>query len=172
MYSDITASVNEEPIFADLLMFGAETIISELTDLASGYAEQTGVDNTISFTLFSSRWTTNDSTYDMNLTDALKNLISNYLYNFCIGRYLSEIHPSTGDKYPPLYGRTYNEHCDIIMRNIKSLAFVKRQVTESTSIHSYANLSSSTANDNDTASDGADGTEGTGTDVNNQESTT
>lgn len=123
MYDDITASEAELPIFADLLMFGAETIVSELAELASGYVEEN--EDTIKFDLYSDRWCF-EGTPDMDVTKALEGMISNYLYNFCLARYLSEIHPSTGEKYPPLFGRTYQDHCDLLMRNIKSLAFIKR----------------------------------------------
>lgn len=139
MYSDITASDAETPIFYDLLMFGAENIVSELSEMASGYVEQDDVVTTgsgadavttepyIKFDLYSDRWSFGaDADPDMDVTKALEGMISNYLYNFCLARYLSEIHPSTGDKYPPLFGRTYTDHCELLMRNIKSLAFLKR----------------------------------------------
>lgn len=124
MYSDITASNNEEPLYDDLLMFGAQTVVSNLSDLCTAYVEtdtDSTVNGVVAFTLISARINSSDS-----IQNILKGLIEDYLYNFVLARYLSEIHPSTGDKYPPLFGKTYTDACDTLMVQIRTIAFLKR----------------------------------------------
>lgn len=123
MYSDIMTSSNEESLLSDVIDAGAQNIVAELADLTAYYAHRGG---TIVFTIVNSRWTTEEGALDYDITEALTDAISEYLYNYCLQQYLSDIHPSTGAKYPPLYGTTYAAVCQTIMLNIRRMAFAKR----------------------------------------------
>lgn len=122
IYSDVTTTASEEVLFGDFLLFGAESVVSELSDVSSSYAESNG--DTVTFKITSTRW--HDTATAEDLSPALKGSIENYLYNFCLGRYLSAISPIGKSSF----GEVYGEHCKLLIRNIKTLAFLKREVAE------------------------------------------
>lgn len=98
--------------------------------------------DTLSFVITAKRWTDSDADTDednnKNLVKALKEAVANYLYNFTLAQYLSIIHPSTGEKYPPIFGSTYNAQCAVIIGNIIGLCNLKRPSKASTK--SYADM--------------------------------
>lgn len=116
IFSSVTVSGVEELLFGDLLTFGGESIVAELTDVASVYFSSE--DGSLTFDVTSTRWS--DTVEKKDLSPALDGAIRGYLYNFAVARYLD----GSGMKF----GITYDEHCQMLMSKIKTLAFLKRPV--------------------------------------------
>lgn len=116
IFSEVTVSGVEELLFADLLTFGGESIVAELTDVASVYFSDD--DGSLSFRITSTRW--NDTVEEKDLSPALDGAIRGYLYNFVVARYL--------DGVGMRFGVTYDGHCQMLMSKVKTLAFMKRAV--------------------------------------------
>lgn len=118
-FVELQTSLNEEVVFFDLINASAERVVSELSDLCSCYSTDDGV----TFIVRNDRWRKRDEELDGNLTVALEQSILRYLVNAAIGSFLASIFPGdTG----VLYGRVYLEHAEVIMGNVKTLAFLKR----------------------------------------------
>ena len=118
-FVELQMSLNEEVVFFDLINASAERVVSELSDLCSCYSTENGV----TFIVRNDRWRKRDEELDGNLTVALEQSILRYLVNAAIGSFLASIFPGdTG----VLYGRVYLEHAEVIMGNVKTLAFLKR----------------------------------------------
>lgn len=176
MYSDLSPSSYEEPIFNDLIDQGAETIVANLVDLSASYSPiyasaplaDSSASSTppadssasmkkigITFSLVSDRWLAPvpdpvpstevegpvppaEAEGKMNITSALSEAIHNYLYSYALAMFFSAIHPTTGAKYPPIYAHPYEEQCQVILGNIRSLAREKRRPVSS----DYSKISS------------------------------
>lgn len=125
MFSDISSSTNEDPVFAEMIEAGAHNLMATLRDMAIWFSHirnPNRVSVGLKFKLSSNRWV-----YDTEeVVEALQDSLIQYLYNYALAQYLTDIHPSTGAKYPPLYGQTYIEHCAVIINTIRELAFLKR----------------------------------------------
>lgn len=121
-FVELTTSMKEDKVLYDLIEAGAETIVSELSEIASTYTNEEGV----SFVLRNDRWEKSDETYIGNLKVALSQAITRYLVNFSLAQFLSSIYPAEKESALPMYGGTYLQHCQVILKNIKSLAYLKR----------------------------------------------
>lgn len=141
LFSMVTYSANEAPVFDDMVLFGAENLVSELSDVASSYAT-TGVGG-VSIVLASDRWKVDSKEEDMkfDLTSALVGMFSTYLYNFCLSRFLDMAFPDNR------YSKSYSDHCALIVMNIKTLAFLKRP--DNPSAKSYGDVKMSEDSDDD-----------------------
>lgn len=143
LFSDITISENEKGILNDLIASGAETIVNQLAPFCGMY---NGADiGSISFVITSQNWTESNTENDKDLTKALEEAIYNYLLNYTLAQYLSIVRPSTGEKYPPIYGSTYTNHCALIIQNIIGLCNLNRVPTPSGK--SYASIKGSVVTD-------------------------
>lgn len=140
MFSDLTTSTFEDPVFNDFIINAAHNVISALADACSTYIIG---ENSVTFKIIGTRWEDTGTNPQMGLKDAIKGAVRMYIYNFTLAQYLSVIHPSTGEKYPPLYGQTYFNQCAVIMTNLKSLVFLKRPAFNESSA-SYSNLITTT----------------------------
>lgn len=126
---------------------GGDTIIGGTIDkeLSKLPTTNTPSQEVLSFVITATRWTDDDASAtesnNKNLTKALHEAIGNYLYNYTLWQYLSIIHPSTGAKYPPIYGSTYQAQCAVIISNVVGLCNIKRPAKKS--VRSYADITSS-----------------------------
>ncbi len=119
---ELTTSMKEDKVLHDLIEAGAEVVVSELAEIASTYSTEEGV----SFILRNDRWEKADEEFIGNLEEALSKATERYLINYAIAEFLSSIFPAAKENVLPMYGGTYIQHCQIILKNIKSLAFLKR----------------------------------------------
>lgn len=123
MFTEITTTSTEDPIFEDLINFACEQIVSDLSDVCTGYVETSG--DKVEITLLSENMKTED------LSGAVSSIVKNYAYNFCLWKYL-------GMNYGAM-GETYAQTCALLVQNIKRLCFNRN--AEDAVNNSYGNLS-------------------------------
>lgn len=129
IFSDITTSTTEDCIYEDMVTSGTTDLVARLKDMCSAYVRDGEV---ISFDMYSDRWRIDktlieiedgDQKPTMDLTNALRDAIDNYLYNYVIARYLNSVSPAIGKFSDP-----YMESCETILKSLVELAFERRGI--------------------------------------------
>lgn len=123
MFTDITTTSTEDPIFEDLINFACEQIVSDLSDVCTGYVETS--EDKVEITLLSDNLKTED------LESVVGGIVKNYAYNFCLWKYLSMNYGAMGE--------TYSQTCALLIQNIKRVCFNRK--AEGAGENSYGKLS-------------------------------
>lgn len=126
LFSDITTTSKEDALFVDLVRCASESLVAELPDFTTTVLFD---DDKIIIKLSSTRWPADED--GLTLCSAISDAVTQYLHDYATGQYLAMIHPSTGEKYPPIYGSPYSTNCQHIISNIYRMSYLKKTVKQS-----------------------------------------
>lgn len=121
-YEELTTSVHEDSVFADLMCSASESIVSAVSDVCVFYEDSEGV----TFEIVNERWAKLDEKLSHDLTEALEGSIYRYIVFYCLGVFLSSIFPALSQEKFPTFGKTYLDMAEGLLKRIVDLSYLKR----------------------------------------------
>lgn len=127
MFSNITASTAEDPIFTQYLAAGVQTVESAFREFISSWTDN---GTSVTFTLTNTR---SDTGFD----GRAQKLIETYLVLFCVGEFIAMTHPD--------YAQKYQADANGAMLSLNNFIFYKKPPVQSAS--SYSDITGSVTTD-------------------------